>query len=81
MGSLKGVKPKGELNFFEYFDNKGISSEPDVVEYNKTPIAKSSSQNLMQSSKTRIVNHCMTLFLVLNHERVRYRNGLLKPKP
>ncbi len=41
-------------------------------------IAKGSSQNLVQLSTTRIVSHYMTLFLVLNHERVRYCNGLLK---
>jgi hypothetical protein len=34
-------------------------------------IAKGSSQNLVQLSRTRIVSHCMTSFLVLNHERVR----------
>jgi hypothetical protein len=68
MGSPKGVKPKGELNFLDYFNNKRFSSEPDVVEYNKTLIAKGSSQNLMQSSTTRIVSHYMTLFLVKNHE-------------
>ncbi len=51
-----------------------------MVEYNKTLIAKGSSQNLMELSTTRIVSHYMTLFLVLNHERVRYHNGLLKPR-
>jgi hypothetical protein len=40
MGSPKGVKPRGELNFFNYSDNKRFSLEPDVVEYNKTLIAK-----------------------------------------
>jgi hypothetical protein len=34
---------------------------------------------MMQLSMTRIVNCNMTSFLVLNHERVRYPNGLLKP--
>jgi hypothetical protein len=29
---------------------------------------------------TRIVGHYMTLFLMLNHERVRNRNRLLKPR-
>jgi hypothetical protein len=43
-------------------------------------IAKGSSQNLVRSSTTRIVSHYMTSFLVLNHERVRYCNGLLKAK-
>ncbi len=41
--------------------------------------SKSSIQNMMQSSTTRIVSHNMTSFLVLSHERVGYRNGLLKP--
>jgi hypothetical protein len=45
-----------------------------VVKYDKTLIAKGSSQNLMRSSMTRIVSHYMTLFLVQNHERVRYHN-------
>jgi hypothetical protein len=45
----------------------------------ETLIAKGSSQNLVRLSKTRIVSHYMTLFFVLHHERVRYRNGLLKP--
>ncbi len=51
-----------------------------MVEYDKTLIAKGSSQNLMRSSTTRILSHYMTLFLVLNHEQVRHRNGLLKAK-
>jgi hypothetical protein len=62
MGSPKGIKPKGELNFLDYFDNKRFYLEPDVVEYNKTLIAKGSSQNLMRSSTTRIVSHYMTSF-------------------
>ncbi len=53
--------------------------ESAVAEYNKTLIAKGSSQNLMRWSTTRIVSHYMTLFWVLTHERVRYCNGLLKP--
>jgi hypothetical protein len=44
MGSPKGVMPEGELNFLDYFDNRGCSSEPDVVKYNKTLIVKGSSQ-------------------------------------
>jgi hypothetical protein len=43
-------------------------------------LAKGSSQNLVRSSMTRIVNHYMTLFLVLHHERIRYCKGLLKPR-
>ncbi len=46
----------------------------------ETLIAKGSHQNLVQLSTTRIVSHYMTLFLVLHHERVRYCNGLLKPR-
>jgi hypothetical protein len=80
MGSPKDVNPKGELNFSDYFDNRRFSSEPDLVEYNKTLIAKRSSQNLTHSRTTRIVSHYMTLFLVLNHERVRYHIGFLKPR-
>ncbi len=44
------------------------------------PIARGSSQNLVRLSTPRIVSHYMTSFLVLHHERVRYRNGLLKPR-
>ncbi len=33
------AKGKGELNF-DYFNNRVFSSEPDVVDYNKTLIAK-----------------------------------------
>ncbi len=67
------------MNFFDYSDNKKFYSEPDVVKYDKTLIAKGSIQNLMQSSTTRIVSRNMTLFLVLNHERVRYHYELKKP--
>jgi hypothetical protein len=51
-----------------------------VVEYDKTLIAKCSSQNLMLSSTTRIVTLYMTLFMVPNHERIRYRKWTLKAK-
>ncbi len=54
--------------------------EHDVVKYNETLIAKGSSQNLIRSSTTRIISHYMTSFLVPNPERVRYHNGLLKPR-
>ncbi len=43
-------------------------------------IAKGSSQSLVRLSTTRILSHYMTLFLVQNHERVRYSNGLSKTK-
>jgi hypothetical protein len=48
------------VNFLEDSDNKRFSSELDVVKNNKTLIAKSSIQNLMQLSTTRIVSHYMT---------------------
>ncbi len=44
----KVLSQPGELNFLDYFDNRWFSSEPDEVKYNKTLIAKGSSQNLMQ---------------------------------
>jgi hypothetical protein len=65
----------GELNFFNDSDNKRFYSEPDVVRYSKTLIAKGLIQNLMQLSKTKIVSHSMTSFMVLNHDRVRYPDG------
>jgi hypothetical protein len=43
-------------------------------------ITKGSLQSRILANTTRIVSHYMTLFLVLNHERVRYCNGLLKAK-
>jgi hypothetical protein len=46
-GIAQKYKLKGELNFFDYSDNKRFYSEPDVVEYYKTLIAKGSIQNLM----------------------------------
>ena len=79
MGSPKGVKPRG-AELLKYADNRRFLSEPDVDESNRDAEAKGSSQNLVQLSTTRIVSHYMTLFLVLNHERVRYCNGLLKPR-
>ena len=51
------VSSQGGAEPIKYADNRRFSSEPDVVEYNKTLIAKGSSQNLMQSSTTRIVSH------------------------
>ncbi len=69
------VLSQGGVELLKYADNRRFSSEPNVVP-TETLIAKGSSQNLVQSSTTRIVSHYMTSFLVLNHERVRYRNGL-----
>jgi hypothetical protein len=77
---LPKMLSQGGAELLSYFDNKRFSSELDVVEHDKTLIAKGSSQNLMGSSTTRIVSHYMTLFLALNHGRVRYCNGLLKPR-
>jgi hypothetical protein len=43
-------------------------------------IAKGSSQSLVRLSTTKILSYYMISFLVPNHERVRYRNGLLEAK-
>jgi hypothetical protein len=43
---------KGELNFLHYSDSKRSYSEPDVVKYDQTLIAKGSIQNLMCLSMT-----------------------------
>ncbi len=63
-GISQWCEAKRELNFLEDSDsdNRRFSSEPDVVEYNKTLIAKGSSWNL-RSNTTRIVSRYMTLFL------------------
>ncbi len=74
-GISQRCEAKGELNFLNYVSRR-FSSEPDVVEYNKMLIAKGSIQNLMLLCKIRIVSHYMVSFLVLNHERDRYCNGL-----
>jgi hypothetical protein len=79
MGSPKGVN-QGGAELLKYAGNRRFSSEPNVVESIGTLIARGSSQNLVGSSTARIISHYMTLFLVLNHERVRYPNGLLKPR-
>ena len=71
---------QGGAELLKYADSRRLSSEPDVASPTETLIAKGSSQNLVRSSTTRIVSHYMTSFLVLNHERVRYRNGLLNPR-
>ncbi len=70
-----------EPDAFEYnrFWLQRFYSEPEVVHYNKTLKAKGSIRNLMWLSTKRIVSRNMTSFLVLNHERVRYHNRLLKP--
>ncbi len=80
MGSPKGGKPRGELNFLSTLITEGSLQSLMGLSPTETLIAKGSSQNLVRSSMTRIVSHYMTLFLVLNHERVRYRNELIKPR-
>jgi hypothetical protein len=69
---------KAEL--LKYPDNRRFSSEPDVVKSTETLIAKGSSQSLVRLGTTMILSHYMTLFLVPNHERVRYCNGPFKAK-
>jgi hypothetical protein len=61
---LPKVLNQGGAELLKYADNKRFSSESDVVEYDKTLLAKGSSQKLMQTSTTRILSHYMTLFLV-----------------
>ncbi len=62
---LLKVLNQGRAALLKYLDSKRFSSEPDVVESNSDMlIAKGSSQNLVQSSTTRIVSHYMTSFLV-----------------
>ncbi len=74
---LPKVLSQGGAELLKYADNRRFSSEPDVVQSNRDLIAKGSSQDLVRSNPTRIVSHYMTLFLVLNHERVRFCNELL----
>ncbi len=61
---LPKVLNQGWAELLNYNDNRRFSLEADVVEYDKTLLAKGSSWNLMQTSMTRIVSHYMTLFLV-----------------
>ncbi len=61
---LPKVLNQGGAELLKYADNRRFSSEPDVVEYDKTLLAKGSSRNLMRTSTTRIVSHYMTSFLV-----------------
>jgi hypothetical protein len=71
---------KGELNFLSTLIAEGSLQRLMWLSPTETLIAKVSSQNLVRSSTTRIVSRYMTLFLVLNHEIVRFYNGLLKAK-
>jgi hypothetical protein len=66
---LPKVLSQGGAELLEYADNRRFSLEPDVVKSTKLLIAKGSSQNLVQSSTTRILSHYMTSFLVLHHEK------------
>jgi hypothetical protein len=75
---LPKVLSQGGAELLKYADSRRFSLEPDVVKFNRDANAKGSSQNLLWASTTKIVSHSKTLFLVLNHERVRYRNGLVK---
>ncbi len=71
---LLKVLNQGGAKLLKYTDSRRFSSEPDVTSPTEMLIAKGFSQNLVQLSTTRILSHYMTLFLVLNHDRVRYRN-------
>ncbi len=73
---LPKVLSQGKLNFLSTLMTEGSLQSLMWSSPTKTLIAKGSSQNLVRSSTTRIVSHYMTSFLVLNHERVRYHNGL-----
>jgi hypothetical protein len=78
-GISQRCSAKGELIFLSTLITEGSLQSWMWSSPTETLIAKGSSQNLVRSSTTRILSHYMTLFLVLHHERVRYRNGLLKP--
>ncbi len=71
---------QGGLNFLSALIAEGSLQSLMWLGPSETLIAKGSSQNLVRSSTTRIVSRYMTSFLVLNHEKVRYSNGLLKAK-
>ncbi len=77
---LPKVLSQGELNFLSTLITEGSLQSLMWSSPTETLIAKGSSQNLVRLSTTRIASHYMTLFMVLNHERVRYRNGLIKPR-
>ncbi len=79
-GIFQRCEAKGELNFLSMLIAENSLQSLMWSSPRETPIAKGSSQNLVRLSTTRIVSHYMTLFLVLNHERVRYHNGLSKPR-
>jgi hypothetical protein len=79
-GISQRCSAKGELNFLSTLITEGFLQSRMRSSPTETLIAKGSCQNLARSSTTRIVSHYMTSFFVLHHERVRYRNGLLKPR-
>jgi hypothetical protein len=79
-GISQRCSAKGELIFLSTLITEASLQSRMWSSPTETLIAKGSSQNLVGTSTTRIVSHYMTSFLVLHHERVRYRNGLLKPR-
>ncbi len=79
-GISQRCSAKGELNFLSTLITEGSLQSRMWLSPTEMLIAKGSSQNQVRSSTTRILSHYMTLFLVLHHERVRYRNQLLKPR-
>jgi hypothetical protein len=75
-GISQRCSAKGELNFLSTLITEGSLQSLMWSGPLETLIAKGSGQSLVRSSTTRILSYYMTSFLVLNHERVRYRNGL-----
>jgi hypothetical protein len=75
-GISQRCEAKGELNFLDCPDNKKVLFRTWCGWVWQNSDSKGSNQNLMQLSMTRIVSRYMTSFLVLNHERGRYCNGL-----
>ncbi len=71
---------KGELNFLSTLITEGSLQSLMWSSPTEMLIAKGSSQNLARSSRTMILSHYMTSFLVQNHKRVGYCNGLLMPR-
>jgi hypothetical protein len=74
------VLSQGGAELLKYTDNRRFSSEPDVVESNRDADSRGFWSEPGAVEYNNIVSHYMTSFLVLHHERVRYRNGLLKPR-
>ena len=76
---LPKVLSQGGAELLKYADNRRSLQSLMWLSPTEVLIAKGSNQDLVQLSRIRIVSHFMTSFLMLNHERVRYCNGLLKP--